>query len=109
MTALLRLHIKKLLSDERRKLFKTQIILLCSPTFIHHYKVRYHRYIEICEKINWFILLLLQALLLFGQISQENIQTNRWVYIIIAIFYYSYMVLLHKPVRNSLFSNIILR
>lgn len=43
MTALLRLHIKKLLSDERRKLFKTQIILLCSPTFIHHYKVRYHR------------------------------------------------------------------
>ena len=27
MTALLRLHIKKLLSDERRKLFKTQITL----------------------------------------------------------------------------------
>lgn len=28
MTALLRLHIKKLLSDERRKLFKTEVVPL---------------------------------------------------------------------------------
>lgn len=88
MNAPLRPHIKKLLSEDRQKLFKKQIAQLCNPSFV----LRYKRYIE--KPLEKFISGIFPALIFvliaiqFGFISKQTYYDFRWlwsIFMIIAI------------------------